>query len=102
MSRRNEAKLQDDIMADLRSLGKNCECFKIEKTSDNGVPDIFFTTSITGAVFIETKRTEGKLSSVQEFKIKKLNSCGVKAFSCYSWAEWINIKKILNIQCYIH
>jgi len=51
-----EKKLQDSILADLRSLGKKCECFTIQKTSDNGVMDIFFTTIKTGAVLLEVKR----------------------------------------------
>ena len=94
---RNESKLQSDILGDLRSYGKYCECFKIEKTSDNGIPDIFFTTKFTGSVFIETKRALGKAKKIQEYKIDKLKKCGSKAFICYTWFEWVCIKKLIGL-----
>jgi hypothetical protein len=94
---RNESKLQSDILSDLRSYGKHCECFKIEKASDNGVPDIFFSTTITGPVFIETKRLKGKAQKLQTVKIDRLRECGVKAFFCYSWNQWVNIKSIIGL-----
>ena len=92
-----ESKLQSDILADLRSYGKYCECFKIEKASDNGVPDIFFTTKFTGPVFIETKSLKGYAKKLQQFKIKKLQECGAKAFICKSWMEWITIKSRIGL-----
>jgi len=102
---KNEKKVQTRILNDLRSFGKYCEVFKIMKTSDAGEPDIFFTTRLTGAVFIETKRHKGKLQKIQKEKIAKLNSCGVKAFVCRSisgteWPlteQWLEIKKALNL-----
>ena len=51
-----EKKLQTKILNDLRSLGKYCVAIKIIKTSDNGVPDIFFSTALTGGIYIETKK----------------------------------------------
>jgi hypothetical protein len=92
---RNEVKLQSDILCDLRSFGKYCECFKIEKTSDNGTPDIFFATKITNAVFIETKRIGEKARKLQLIRIRRLNECGVLAFVCSSWDDWIDIKKFI-------
>lgn len=94
---RNEAKLQSDILSDLRSFGKYCNCFKIGKTSDNGIPDIFFTTKFTGSVFIETKRLTGKAKKLQLYKISNLRDCGVKAFICISWNEWITIKTLIGL-----
>ena len=94
---RNEAKLQSDILSDLRSFGKYCECFKIEKSSDNGVPDIFFTTKFTGTVFIETKRLLGQAKKLQLLKINRLVKCGTRAFVCNSWEEWIGIKDIIGL-----
>lgn len=94
---RNEAKLQSDILSDLRSFGKYCECFKIEKSSDNGTPDIFFTTVYTRAVFIETKRSTGVTKKLQDIKIQKLRSCGVKAFVCNTWDSWIAVKKLIGL-----
>jgi len=92
-----EAKLQSQILNDLRSLGKYCECFKLIKTSDNGEPDIFFTTKLTGGVLLELKRLSGSLNKLQEVKINKLNECGTKTFACYSWIEWVQIKKSLKL-----
>jgi len=85
------------MLKDLRSYGKNCECFKIIKTSDNGEPDIFFTMAITGAVLIEVKRKHGKAAKLQENKIEKLNRCGTRTFLCNTWERWMEIKKELGI-----
>jgi len=93
-----ESDLQTKILNDLRSLGKYCTCTKIMRASDNGFPDIFFSTALTGGVFIETKRFNGKASRLQILRIKKLNSCGTKAMVCFSWAEWIAIKQKLNME----
>jgi len=92
-----ESILQSKILKDLRSIGKDCICFKIEKASENGIPDIFFSTPLSGEVFVETKRLTGSISNIQEFQIDKLNHCGAKAFKCYSWEEWIQIKRIVKI-----
>jgi hypothetical protein len=94
---RNEAKLQSDILSDLRSFGKYCECFKIEKSSDNGIPDIFFSTVFTRAVFVETKRLKGDAKKLQQIKLQRLRNCGVKSFLCNSWEEWINIKQLIGL-----
>jgi hypothetical protein len=94
---RNEAKLQSDILTDLRSFGKYCECFKIKSASDNGLPDIFFSTKHTGPVFIETKRKDGKAKALQLLKIKRLQSCGCKAMLCFSWEEWVEIKSLIGL-----
>jgi len=92
-----ESRIQSLILKDLRSLGKYCECFKVESPSDNGVPDIFFTTKETGAVFVEVKRPSGVLSKFQKEKLEKLNSCGTKAFACYSWEGWALLKSSLGL-----
>lgn len=78
-------------------MGKNCICFKIIKTSDNGIPDIFFSTEKTGGVFIETKKLSGKARKLQHNKVEKLNKCGSKAFFCYSWSQWVEIKENIGL-----
>ena len=98
---RNEKRLQTNILDDLRSYGKYCECFKIEKTSDNGTPDIFFTTNVTGAVFIEVKRTGKEAEKLQANRIKNLWACGCKAFVVASWEEWISVKASLKLSKHI-
>jgi len=92
-----ESSLQSKILNDLRSFGKYCECFKIMKTSDNGEPDVFFTTKITGAVLIEIKRPDGSTQKIQSAKIKKLNECGTQAYICYSWENWASLKNDLGL-----
>ncbi len=92
-----EEKLQSKILKDLRSWGKKCVCFKIMKTSDNGIPDIYFTTATTGGVFIEAKKYKGAARKLQDLKIKRIIECGTKAFVCDSWECWVNIKSKLGL-----
>ena len=97
MRKKLESSLQTKILKDLRSYGKYIEAFKIQKASDNGVPDIFFTSKLTGAVLVELKQEGKKPRKLQESKINKLNSCGSKAFSCDSWSKWVKLKSELEI-----
>jgi len=92
-----EGKLQDKILKDLRSYGKFIVCTKVMKASDNGFPDIFFSTALTGAVLIETKREDGEAAKIQELRIKQLNERGSRAFVCNTWEGWIAIKQSLDL-----
>jgi len=92
-----EAKLQDLILKDLRYLGKNVECFKIKSASDNGVPDIFFTTIKTGPVFVEVKDKEKKPRKIQQSIINSINDNGCKAYSCDSWESWVALKRVVGL-----
>jgi len=94
---KNEKKVQDIILDDLRSFGQYCEVFKIMKASDAGEPDVFFTTCLTGAVLIEVKKGKGVVRKLQKIKIAKLNSCGTRTFVCHSIEEWIALKKNLTL-----
>lgn len=94
---KNEAKLQSDILSDLRSFGKYCECFKVESPSDNGIPDIFFTTKATGPFLIETKRKKGVAEKLQLTKIKGLNRCGCCSRLIFSWEEWVEFKSLVGL-----
>ena len=92
-----ESEIQGKILRDLRSYGKYCVCFKIEKASENGIPDIFFSMRICGPVLVETKRPTGDASTIQNNQTSKLIMCGTKVFFCYSWKQWVEIKTILGI-----
>ena len=92
-----ESILQTKILNDLRAMGKYCVAFKIMKASEDGVPDVFFTTLKTGAVFIECKSPDGVISVKQKAMIKWLNECGVKAFECWGIDDWVKIKKQLGM-----
>jgi len=89
--------LQTKILNDLRSFGKYCECFKIEKSSDNGTSDIFFSIVKCGPTFLEVKAPGEKPSSLQEQKIEKLRKCGCRATWIDSWDKWIELKTKLGI-----
>lgn len=92
-----ESTLQTKILNDLRSLGKNCVAFKVEKASENGVPDVFFTTKKTGAVFVECKSQDKDPSKKQTAMIQWLNECGVKAFKCWDIGDWNGIKRQIGL-----
>lgn len=92
-----EKKLQNSILADLRSFGKYCDCFKIIRTSDNGVMDIFFTTALTGGVLVELKKEKGKARALQKSKIESFTNNGTPSYLCHTWDEWIGIKSKLDL-----
>ena len=94
---KNEKNIQTKILNDLRSFGRYCECFKIIKASDSGEPDIFFTTALTGAILIETKRPAGIIQKIQKVKIAKLNKCGTPTYICNSLERWLEIKAELKL-----
>ena len=92
-----EKRLQNKILDDLRSFGKYIVVTKIVKTSDNGVPDVFFTTLFTGAIFIEVKNNGKQPNALQRKMIKKLNRSGVKALACSTVNQWKKIKCDLGL-----
>ena len=69
--------------------------FKIEKTSDNGVPDIFFCSWNTGTVFVEVKAPGKKPKPHQQAMINRLNASGVKAFYVDSIEGWVKLRNAL-------
>jgi len=94
-----ESRLQTKILKDLRSsdMRDYCDAFKVMKCSVSGIPDIFFTTALTGGVFIEVKGPRGVKSESQIHHVKKMNKCGCEAFFCHSWEEWMDIKSRLGM-----
>ena len=94
---RLEGNLQDKVLRDLRSYGKYISVFKIVRTSDNGIPDVYFTTALTGSVFVELKKPGAKPREDQVHKINELNRCGARAYACDSWTRWVEIKHEINL-----
>lgn len=92
-----EKVLQVKILKDLKSLGRYCTYYKNIKTSENGIPDVYFTTCLTRSVFVELKRKGEEAKRLQVHKIRKLNECGTRAFVCNSWEEWVKIKRKLEM-----
>ena len=52
---------------------------KLMKTNKNGIPDLLAIPRNSDVLFVEVKTSVGKLSKLQEFRIKELNEHGVKA-----------------------
>ena len=93
-----EQNLQGKILRDLNSLGKECVAFDVMKCSEDGVPDVFFTTVVTGPVFVEVKKPKGGVWSTKQQDMHiNLNDCGCKSFVAWSWPEWVTIKKYLGL-----
>jgi Holliday junction resolvase len=51
---------------------------KLVRTNKNGIPDLIAIPKNSDVLFSEVKRPEGKLSKLQEYRIKELNQHGIK------------------------
>ena len=51
---------------------------KLTTTNKNGIPDLIALPQNCNALFVEVKKPKGKLSKLQEFRIKELEKHGIK------------------------
>jgi hypothetical protein len=51
---------------------------KLMKTNKNGIPDLIAIPRGSDVLFSEVKKPDGKLSKLQEYRIKELESYGIK------------------------
>ena len=51
---------------------------KLMKTNKNGIPDLIAIPKNSDVLFSEVKTPTGKLSKLQEYRIKELESHGIK------------------------
>ena len=51
---------------------------KLMKTNKNGIPDLIAIPKDSNVLFSEVKRPNGKVSKLQEYRIKELESHGIK------------------------
>jgi hypothetical protein len=51
---------------------------KLMKTNKNGIPDLIAIPRDSDVLFSEVKKPDGKLSKLQEYRIKELKSYGIK------------------------
>lgn len=51
---------------------------KLTKTNKNGIPDLIAIPPNSDVLFVEVKKPNGVLSSLQEYRIKELNQMNIK------------------------
>jgi hypothetical protein len=51
---------------------------KLIRTNKNGIPDLLAIPKDSDVLFVEVKAENGKVSKLQEFRMKELNSHGIK------------------------
>jgi|TARA_R100000935_G_scaffold2109_1_gene6156 Holliday junction resolvase len=51
---------------------------KLIKTNKNGIPDLVAIPPNCGVLFSEVKKPKGKVSPIQEYRLKELKKHGVK------------------------
>lgn len=50
---------------------------KLTKTNKNGIPDLIAIPKDSDVLFVEVKRPNGRLSTLQKYRIKELSNHGV-------------------------
>lgn len=55
---------------------------KLTTTNKNGIPDLIAIPHNSDVLFVEVKGPTGKLSKLQEYRIKELNQHGIKTEVC--------------------
>lgn len=71
-----EQQIQAKRIKDLEAEGYYV--IKLIKTNKNGIPDLIAIPPNSNVLFSEVKRPDGKLSKLQEFRIKELNKHGIR------------------------
>jgi isocitrate lyase len=51
---------------------------KLINTNKNGIPDLIAIPPNSDVLFVEVKKPDGKLSKLQEYRLKELKKHGVK------------------------
>ena len=72
-----EQQIQTKKMKELEALGYYV--IKLIKTNKNGIPDIIAIHPTHGVEFYEIKTKKGKVSQLQEYRLKELRNYGVTA-----------------------
>lgn len=71
-----EQQIQTKKIKELESQGYYV--IKLIRTNKNGIPDLIAIPPNSDVLFVEVKAPNGKLSKLQEFRIKELKSNGIK------------------------
>ena len=72
-----ESQIQSKKIKELEAQGYYV--IKLIKTNKNGIPDLIAIPPNSDVEFFEVKAPNGKISPLQEFRIKELTEHGVKA-----------------------
>ena len=72
-----EQQIQTKKIKELEALGYYV--IKLIKTNKNGIPDILAIHPKHGVEFYEIKTKKGKVSKLQEYRLKELRNYGVTA-----------------------
>lgn len=72
-----ESQIQSKKIKELEAQGYYV--LKLVKTNKNGIPDLLAIPRDSDVLFFEVKGPTGKLSKLQEYRIKELTEHGVKA-----------------------
>lgn len=72
-----EQQIQTRLIKELEAKGYYV--IKLIKTNKNGIPDLIAIPKDSDVEFIEVKRANGKVSKLQEYRIKELTKHGIKA-----------------------
>ncbi len=70
-----EQQIQKKKIDELESFGYYV--LKLIKTNKNGIPDVIAIHPEKGVKFFEIKTPKGKVSKLQEYRIKELKSYGI-------------------------
>jgi Holliday junction resolvase len=71
-----EQKIQSKRIKELESIGYYV--VKLIKTNKNGIPDLIAIPPDSDVLFIEVKTSKGKVSKLQEYRLKELKKHGVR------------------------
>jgi len=71
-----EQKIQSKRIKELESQGYYV--IKLTTTNKNGIPDLIAIPPNSDVLFVEVKKEGGKLSKLQEYRIRELKKYGFK------------------------
>ena len=71
-----EQKIQAKVIKEMEAKGYYV--IKLVKTNKNGIPDIIAIPKDSGVLFSEVKTPKGKVSKLQEYRLKELKEHGCR------------------------
>ena len=80
-----EQQIQSNRIKELEAEGYYV--LKLMKTNKNGIPDILALKPGADVLFSEVKRPKGKVSRLQEYRLKELEGYGFKT-EVYRGEQW--------------